>query len=127
MTPDEVSDRTVLVVDDEPDNICFIRFILEEAGFKVLAAYDGFECMDVLKTTIPDLILLDIMMPGQDGWETFHKIKTDHPDMPVIIVTSMSQEFDRMFGLQILRADDYIVKPFDEHDLLNSVRALAGI
>ena len=116
--------KKILVVDDEADTIFLIRSILEPEGFEVFGADGGVECLKMLESVKPDAILLDIMMPYMDGWETFHKIRTDDLDVPICIISVKSQNFDRMLGLNVLNANDYINKPFDAEDLIGRVKAI---
>jgi len=114
----------VMVVDDENDTIELIKLVLEPEGINVIGANSGIECIEVMDIEKPDAILLDIMMPVMDGWETFHKIKTKDPNMPVSMLTVKSQHFDRLLGLHLLKADDYITKPFGKKELIERTKAL---
>lgn len=114
----------IMIVDDEPDTIDFVRVILGSENMEVIGANSGFECLELLETERPDLILLDIMMPDMNGWETFHKIKEKDPRVPIAILTIRNQEFDKMLGLHVLKADDYITKPFGRNDLIKRTRDL---
>ncbi|MEA1985448.1 MAG: response regulator [Euryarchaeota archaeon] len=114
----------VLMVDDEPDVVELVKLMLGPEGYDVISASGGLECLEMMDNEDIDAILLDIMMPDMDGWETFHKIKQKDPTMPVAILTSISEEFDRMIGLQVLKADDYVTKPFDSKQLLGCVKGL---
>ncbi|AEH61505.1 response regulator receiver protein [Methanosalsum zhilinae DSM 4017] len=114
----------VMVVDDEPDNIELVQMILEAEGIEVEGASSGFECLDKLDKVDPDLILLDIMMPEMDGWETFHQIRKKNKDVKIAMLTVKDQEFDKMLGLHVLKADDYITKPFGVKQLVRRVKAL---
>jgi two-component system response regulator VicR len=119
--------KKILVVDDEADTIFLLKSILEPEGFDVLGASGGAECLKMLGSVKPDVILLDIMMPDMDGWETFHKIRTDYFDIPICIISARSQNFDRMLGLNVLNANDYVNKPFDAEDLIGRVKAIFGM
>jgi two-component system response regulator VicR len=116
----------IMVVDDEPDTIDLVKIILESEDIEVIGASSGFECLELMDLEKPDLILLDIMMPDMNGWETFHKIKEKDPALPVAMLTVKSQEFDKMLGLHVLKADDYITKPFSRKELIKRTRALLG-
>ncbi|NPE28071.1 response regulator [Methanococcoides sp. SA1] len=118
--------KKILVVDDEVDTIFLIRSILEPEGFEVLGAGGGAECLKILESVKPDVILLDIMMPDMDGWETFHKIRSEDVDVPICIISVKSQSFDRMLGLNVLNANDYINKPFAAEDLIGRINAILG-
>jgi two-component system response regulator VicR len=114
----------IMVVDDEPDTIDLVKIILESENIQVIGASSGFECLELMEQEKPDLILLDIMMPDMNGWETFHKIKEKNPALPVAMLTVKSQEFDKMLGLHVLKADDYITKPFSRKELIKRTRDL---
>ena len=118
--------QTVMVVDDEPDTIDLVRLVLESEGIDVVGANSGLECLEMLDSNRPDAILLDIMMPEMDGWETFHKIKEKDATIPVSMLTVKSQEFDKMLGLHVLKTDDYITKPFGRKELIERTKALLG-
>ncbi|NOR46469.1 MAG: response regulator [Methanosarcinaceae archaeon] len=118
--------QTVMVVDDEPDTIDLVRLVLESEGIDVVGANSGLECLEMLDSNRPDAILLDIMMPEMDGWETFHKIKEKDSTIPVSMLTVKSQEFDKMLGLHVLKTDDYITKPFGRKELIERTKALLG-
>ena len=119
--------HTVMVVDDEPDTIDLVRLVLESEDIDVVGANSGSECLEMLDGSRPDAILLDLMMPEMDGWETFHKIKEKDATIPVSMLTVKSQEFDKMLGLHVLKADDYITKPFGRKELVERTRALLGL
>lgn len=119
--------KKILVVDDEADTIFLISSILKQEGFDIIGAEGGVECLKLLESVKPDLIILDIMMPDMDGWETFHKIRVEDPDVPICIITVKSQNFDRMLGLNVLNANDYITKPFDADDLVQRIRTILGM
>jgi DNA-binding response OmpR family regulator len=114
--------RRVLVVDDEPRMIHFIRLNLEHDGFEVSEAASGTEALEALRDTLPDLILLDVMMPDLDGFETLELIR-EISNVPVIMLTAKGEEDDRVRGLE-LGADDYITKPFSPRELVSRVRAV---
>jgi two-component system KDP operon response regulator KdpE len=121
---DQIDPRTltVLVVDDEPRIIDVIRMNLEFEGFRVLAASSGQEALLRLKEDLPDLVLLDLMMPKLDGFETLKELRAVS-NVPVIMLTVRQEEGDRIRGLD-LGADDYITKPFSPRELLSRIKAL---
>jgi len=116
--------KKVLVIDDEPDTLELIQLILEDADFEAVLVSSGFEALDILETVKPGLVLLDIMMPDMDGWEVFRKIKEKDSNMPIVILTAKAQNIDKLMGLHVLKADDYITKPFSKDELLNKIRIL---
>jgi two-component system KDP operon response regulator KdpE len=114
--------RLVLVVDDEPRMIRFIRMNLELEGHRVVEAGNGIEALDQLRKHMPDLVVMDIMMPKMDGFETLQLLR-EISTVPVILLTVKSEEEDRIRGLE-LGADDYITKPFSPRELVSRVNAV---
>lgn len=114
--------RRILVVDDEPRIIHFIRLNLEHDGFEVYEAHSGPEALEQLRDQMPDLVLLDIMMPDLDGFETLRLIR-EISTVPVIMLTAKGEEEDKVRGLE-LGADDYVTKPFSPNELTSRVRAV---
>ena len=114
--------RVVLVVDDEPRMIRFIRMNLELEGFRVIEASDGFEALEQVRKNLPDLVIMDVMMPKMDGFETLRLLR-EISTVPVILLTVKSDEEDRIHGLE-LGADDYVTKPFSPRELISRVNAV---
>ncbi len=112
----------ILVVDDETRMIDFIRMNLEVEGFKVLAARNGIEALDMVRKHILDLIILDVMMPQLDGFETLRMLR-EFSNVPVIMLTAKGEEDDKVRGLE-LGADDYVTKPFGARELVSRVKAV---
>ena len=112
----------ILVVDDERRMIGFIRMNLELEGHLVLEAHNGYEALEALRKNLPDIILLDVMMPELNGFETLRLVR-EISDVPVIMLTARGEEDDRVYGLE-LGADDYITKPFGPRELSSRVRAV---
>ena len=112
----------ILVVDDELRMIGFIRMNLELEGHLVLEAHNGYEALESLRKDLPDIILLDVMMPELDGFETLRLVR-EISDVPVIMLTARGEEEDRVHGLE-LGADDYIAKPFGPRELSSRIRAV---
>lgn len=117
--------KLVLVVDDEKDILQLIKYNLEREGFKVETASDGNEALRKANEVKPDLILLDIMLPGKDGYEVMKSLNQNEKTagIPVIFLTAKSAEFDEVLGLE-LGADDYIVKPISPRKLISRIRAV---
>jgi len=113
---------TVLVVDDEPRMIQFIRMNLELEGYRVIQASNGLEALEKVRDELPDLVILDVMMPDLDGFETLRLLR-ETSDVPVIMLTVKSEEDDIVRGLK-LGADDYVTKPFSPRELSSRVQAL---
>ena len=116
------SGKKILVVDDEPQIIKFITMNLELEGFRVLGAHDGYEALEKVTKELPDLVILDVMMPDMDGFETLKRIR-ELSLVPVIFLSVRGQEFDRVHGLD-LGADDYMTKPFSPRELVSRMRAV---
>lgn len=112
----------MLVVDDESRMINFIRMNLELEGFQVLEARNGLEALDMVRKHIPGLIILDIMMPQLDGFETLRMLR-EFSNVPVIMLTAKGEEEDKVHGLE-LGADDYVTKPFGARELVSRVKAV---
>ena len=121
-TPENPNRVKVLVVDDEPMMVNFLRTGLRYEGFDVIGASDGSSALALAKSFQPDLVILDLMMPGIDGYEVCHQLRGD-PDLGIIMVTAKDETSDRVLGLD-LGADDYLVKPFDFDELLSRMRAV---
>ncbi len=116
----------ILLVDDEPEIVVLTRMMLEKAGYKVKVANDSAECFERLKEGTPDLILMDIMMPGDDGWVTCRKIKENEKtkDIPVAMFTVRSSEDSVEKSFKYSHADAHINKPFHMEEFLNTVKGL---
>ncbi len=114
--------RRILIVEDERRMARFIRLNLEHDGFQVLEAIRGQEAIDKLRETLPDVILLDVMLPDIDGFEVLRRVR-ETSDVPVIMLTAKGEEDDRVRGLE-LGADDYVSKPFSPRELVSRVRAV---
>lgn len=114
--------KRILVVDDEPRMIGFIRMNLELEGHQVLEAHSGFEALELVRTQLPDLILLDVMMPDLDGFETLRMLR-EFSNIPIIMLTAKGEENDKVYGLE-LGADDYVTKPFGPRELSSRIKAV---
>lgn len=114
--------ETVLVVDDEPTLREVVVRYLEREGYRALVAADGDEAEAVLRSQSPDLVILDLMLPGTDGLELCRRIRA-RSAMPVIMLTARGEETDRIVGLE-LGADDYVTKPFSPRELVARVRTV---
>ena len=122
MTESSFKNRRILVVDDEERMVRFIRLNLEHDGFRVTEAFKGSQAIDRVRTSLPELVILDVMMPDMDGFEVL-KIIREISNIPVIMLTAKGEEDDRVRGLE-LGADDYITKPFSPRELVSRVRAV---
>ncbi|RLC90292.1 MAG: DNA-binding response regulator [Chloroflexi bacterium] len=112
----------ILVVDDEARMTRFIRMNLELEGYRVIEAHNGLEALDKVRTHLPDLVILDVMMPELDGFETLEMLR-EISNVPVIMLTVRADEEDKVRGLE-LGADDYVTKPFGARELVSRVRAV---
>jgi len=120
--PPQRDGKRILVVDDEPRMINFIRMNLELEGHQVIEAHNGLEALDQIRTKLPDIVLLDVMMPELDGFETLRMLR-EFSSIPVIMLTAKGDENDRVYGLE-LGADDYVSKPFGPRELSSRIRAV---
>ena len=114
--------RTVLVVDDEPEIVRLVRDYLERAGFTVAVAADGPSALRAARSARPDIVVLDLGLPGMDGLDVARELRRDG-EVPVIMLTARTEEADRVAGLE-LGADDYVSKPFSPRELVARVRAV---
>ncbi len=112
----------ILIVDDEKNIVELVRLYLEKEGFASVCAYDGSEALEQFKKEKPDLVILDLMLPGMDGWEVCREIRKT-ASTPIIMLTAKSETFDKVLGLE-LGADDYMTKPFEAKELLARVKAV---
>ena len=113
--------KRVLVVDDEQNIVDILRFNLEREGYEVVTAGDGIQGLAMARSSSPDLILLDVMMPEMDGFEVCRELRKEDKLTPIIMLTAREEEADRVMGLE-LGADDYVSKPFSVRELMARVR-----
>ena len=119
---DDTGERLILVVDDEPRMIRFIRMNLELEGYRVVEATNGLEALDRVRKDLPDLVVMDVQMPEMDGFEALEHIR-QVSTVPVIMLTVKAEEEDKVRGLE-LGADDYVTKPFSPRELSSRIKAL---
>jgi two-component system alkaline phosphatase synthesis response regulator PhoP len=117
--------NTILIVEDEKDIVKMLEYNLKKEGFKVLSVRNGEDAIDAAKSEHPELIILDLMLPGIDGLEVCKTLKGDAKtaSIPVIMLTAKSQESDKVVGLE-LGADDYVTKPFSPRELIARIKAV---
>jgi len=117
--------QRILVVDDDKQIVRLVKAYLEQAGFRVFTAYDGGTALHVIRREHPDLVVLDLMLPDQDGWDLTRLIRSDPTlaDTPIIMLTARVEDADKIVGLE-LGADDYITKPFNPREVVARVRAV---
>jgi two-component system, OmpR family, response regulator VicR len=122
--------QRLLYIEDEQEMIELVRLILARRGFEVIGAIGGRAGLESVRNTLPDLVLLDLMMPDMDGWDVYQQMKADEAtqNIPVIVVTAKAQSIDKVLGLHIAKVDDYISKPFSPNELVESIeKVLAKI
>lgn len=115
--------KRIMVVEDEEAIARLISYNLMKEGFEVLTSGDGLEALEKIRTEKPDLIILDIMLPGMDGYDICRLIRKEDISVPVIMLSARNEELDKVLGLE-LGGDDYITKPFSPRELIARVRAL---
>ena len=117
--------KEILIVDDEPDVVVPIQFLMEQQGYSVMAAYRGEDALDLIYRYKPDLVLLDIMLPGIDGWEVCEiiRLNQNYRDIKIVFLTAKGRDEDIAKGLA-LGADAYITKPFSNAVLVATVNKL---
>lgn len=112
----------ILIVDDETTILDVVRYNLERSNFQVITAKDGQEALNRVRSEKPDLMILDLMLPGMDGFEVCRQLRAES-EMPIIMLTARDDEIDRVVGLEI-GADDYVVKPFSTRELVARVKTV---
>src|SRR5699024_10859585 len=112
--------KKIVVVDDEKPIADILEFNLQREGYDVHCAYDGNDALELIVDVVPDLVRLDIMLPGIDGMEVCREVRKKH-DMPIIMLTAKDSEIDKVLGLE-LGADDYVTKPFSTRELIARVK-----
>ncbi|GGE17474.1 alkaline phosphatase synthesis transcriptional regulatory protein PhoP [Marinithermofilum abyssi] len=116
-------DKRILVVDDEPSIVKLVQFNLEKEGYLVDIAEDGQTALDKIKEQRPDLLVLDLMLPKVDGLEVCKQVRRENRQLPILMLTAKTEEFDKVLGLE-LGADDYMTKPFSPRELVARVKAI---
>jgi two-component system alkaline phosphatase synthesis response regulator PhoP len=120
--------KKILVVDDDRGVRTFVIHMLEHEGYRVVIAADGEEALEKVETERPDLVVLDIMLPGKNGYQVCRSIKSGsgpHPPPPILMLSAKDQPSDRYWATRV-GADGYLTKPFDPSDLLDAVQTLLG-
>jgi two-component system response regulator VicR len=115
--------KRLAYIEDEEEMIDLVRLILGHRGYKVIGANGGQEGIELVRKELPDMILLDLMMPDLDGWDVYHQIKSDNltRDIPVIVITAKAQDIDKILGLKVAKVQDYISKPFKPQELVDRI------
>lgn len=113
--------KKILIVDDEKSIVDILKFNLEKEGFDTLCAYDGKSGLELARSEGPDLMLLDVMLPGMDGFQVCQTLRSQGKSIPIIMITAREDETDKVLGLE-LGADDYITKPFSLREVIARVK-----
>ena len=115
--------KKILIADDETDIVETLQFMLEVEGFECLTAYNGEDALNLAKREMPDLLILDVMMPKINGYKVCRLLKFDakYKNIPILMVTARSQEEDKMIGVET-GPDEYITKPFEINDVVEKVK-----
>lgn len=124
MKSDQAKPTAVVYIEDDPELIELVTLILNHQGFEIRGALDGQYGLDLILSEPPDLILLDLMMPGMDGWDVYTRLKAEEKTrpIPVIIISAKAQAVDRVLGLSIAKVDAYLSKPFRPQELIDSIQ-----
>lgn len=118
-----MSTRSILIVDDEASIVSLARMYLEREGYQVYSVGSGLEAVASIRATRPDLVILDIMLPGLDGFEVCRQIRAQDNALPILMLTARDEDIDKILGLE-LGADDYMTKPFNPRELVARVKAI---
>ena len=115
--------KTIVYIEDESEMIELVKLILSRKGFQVIGANGGKEGLEIVRQQIPDLVLLDLMMPDIEGWDVYQQIRAEEATqhIPVIIITAKAQNIDKVLGIHIAKVNDYISKPFSPQQLVESI------
>jgi DNA-binding response OmpR family regulator len=120
--------RRIVYIEDEQEMIDLVRLILGRKGYEVIGVNTGRAGITTVQEILPDLVLLDLMMPDVDGWDVYQKIKAGKKtrSIPVIVITAKAQSIDKVLGLHIAKVNDYLSKPFKPQELVESVQKVVG-
>lgn len=118
-----MSAQTILLVDDEPSILQLSRMYLEREGFEIQSAEDGLQALQAVERLKPALLVLDVMLPGLDGFEVCRRLRAANNPLPIIMLTARDEDIDKILGLE-LGADDYLTKPFNPRELVARVKAI---
>ncbi|SET44518.1 two-component system, OmpR family, alkaline phosphatase synthesis response regulator PhoP [Oceanobacillus limi] len=113
----------ILIVDDESSIVTLLKFNIEKAGYRTDVAYNGLEAIKKVEENDYDFIILDLMLPEMDGIDVCKHLRSEHIETPILMLTAKSEEFDKVFGLEI-GADDYLTKPFSPKEVLARIKAI---
>jgi two-component system response regulator VicR len=124
-----MTNKKIVYIEDHEDMIDLVKLILEPKGYEIIGAIGGREGIATVQREMPDLVLLDLMMPDMDGWEVHRRMKADEQlkEIPVIVVTAKDKPIDQVLGLHVAKVDAYLVKAdFGPKELLDNVRQVLG-
>jgi two-component system response regulator VicR len=125
----EQTRKKVIYFEDDSDMVELVRIILGREGYQVEGIAEGQVGITAVQQNLPDVVLLDLMLPDMDGWEIYRQLKHDEStaDIPVIVITAKAQSIDKVLGLEIAKVDDYISKPFRPNELIDRIeKVLSG-
>ena len=114
--------KAILIVEDDHNTAALVATYVEKEGYQPIIAHDGIRGLDLAIRTTPELVILDVMLPGKDGWQVCRQIR-EKSDVPILMLTAREEEFDRVLGLS-LGADDYVIKPFSPRELMARIKAI---
>jgi DNA-binding response OmpR family regulator len=121
--------KKIMIIDDEPDSVKLVTIRLKSAGYDVISSTTCDDALRMLETELPDLILLDVIMPGKDGYELCNEIKSEEKmrHIPIILFTAKADQKSHLkTNAEFIAADDYILKPFDPANLLEKIKSFIG-
>lgn len=116
----------ILYIEDEPEMIDLVRLMLKDQNIEIIGANGGRRGLELALQIIPDLVLLDLMMPDIDGWGVYRQLKASAAtrDIPVVVITARAQQIDKVYGLQVARVEDYLTKPFSPQELIACIKKI---
>jgi len=114
---------TILIVDDEESILQLVQMYLEREGYQVITSQDGLDALDLMNTIQPDLVVLDIMLPGLDGLEICQRLRASDNQTPVLFLSARDEDIDKILGLEFV-ADDYLTKPFNPREMVARIKAI---
>lgn len=121
-----MASKKVVYIEDDQDLINLVAKLLKPIGLQVVGALDGKTGLELINSLLPDLVLLDLMIPDMDGWEIYKRMSTNHStaNIPVVIITAKAQPIDQVIGKQIAKVDGYICKPFTPSELIECINQI---
>jgi DNA-binding response OmpR family regulator len=125
----KMPNKKIVYFEDDNDMVELVRIILSREGYQVEGVAEGQPGIKLTKEILPDVVLLDLMLPDMDGWEIFRHLKNDPStsEIPVIVITAKAQSIDKVLGLEIAKVDEYISKPFRPNELVERVNQVLAV